>query len=484
MRIFVIVWFLLGAIAFPALAQQKAVILGKVSGGESDTIMIAIQTNSLDPKEEQYKAIVNHRGQFRFDIPLAIGTVAELVYEEEDVRIFLSPGEPLQVSFRANRMIPSIRFKGNKEKENQFLIRYEKKFVENEDYQVLPDLIHYREAEFTEFVDERKENMLGLFEKLDGKHQFSQEFREYLLAEIEYTWANDKLTYADLRERIVHGQPRLTLSPGYYDFLQDVELNNLPALYNPIFTTFLKNYFHHQAALSYRRKTDKNYYMANYEEARKILQGDIRSHVLGQILYESFRFGHIQYSNEMLADYQKLEHKQGYLDFLNIAYAANQKFAMGSPAPDFTLTTAKGETLRLQDFKGKMVYLNFWNTTCGLCLMDLSHAQNLADKLDGQPIVFVNVGMDEDQKVWQNMVTRKNLSGVHAYAKGNKAEIIQKYNLGDLPAYFLIDDDGTFLSVKPKRPSSHEAARELQQAFEEKPGFGSLKPIKEGKKTL
>jgi thiol-disulfide isomerase/thioredoxin len=464
---------------WPAFAQEKAVILGKVSGGESDTVMVAIQTNSLDPKEEQFRAILNQDGQFRLDIPLTKGTIAELVFEDDATSIFLAPGEPLTLSFRARKMLSSIKFKGNKMGENLYLTKFEKKFVEDEAYQVLPDIIFYKEAEFTQFLDERKENMLGFFEQYNAKYQFSAEFKEYALAEIEYGWANDKLTYADLREHIVNGEPRLTLTPTYYGFLAKVELNDPAALASPTYTTFLKNYFQYQATLGHRQKTDRDYFKANYEAAKKVLQGDVRSHVLGQILYESFRFGHIRLSEEMLADYRKLNNKKEYLHYLEEVYAANRKFALGSPAPDFALTTAQGNPVRLSDFKGKWVYLSFWTTTCGPCLVDMPYAQKLADKLDGKPIVFISVGLDENQQAWQTAVTKKTLSGIHLYGPGMKSEVAQNYNLGDLPAYFLIDADGTFLSVKPKRPSNNELAKELLQAIEQKPGLGLAPPAKQ-----
>lgn len=463
---------------YTAFAQEKAIILGKVSGGASDTVMVAIQPNSLDPKELQFKAILNDDGQFRLEIPLSKGTMAELVYEEQATSLFLFPGAPLELSFKARKMLSSIKYKGNKMGENLYLAKFEKKFVEDEAYQVLPDIIFYKEKEFTTFLDERKENMLGFFEQYNDKYGFSPEFKEYALAEIAYSWANDKLTYADLREHIVNGEPRLTLTPTYYDFLGKVELDNQAALVSQTYTNFLKSYFQYQASLGHRQKTDRDYYKVNYEAAKTVFRGDVRSHVLGYILNESLRFGHLRFSEEMLADYRKLEPKKEYLAFLEATYAANQKFALGSPAPDFALTTATGQTVRLSDFKGKLVYLNFWTTTCGLCLVDMQYAQKLIEKFEGKPIVFISVGLDEDQKAWQTMVTKKNLGGIHVYSPGLESEVIKNYSLGDLPAYFLIGEDGTFLSVKPKRPSNNEAARELLQAIEQKQGIGLAKPVK------
>jgi hypothetical protein len=97
--------------------------------------------------------------------------------------------------------------------------------------------------------------------------------------------------------------------------------------------------------------------------------------------------------------------------------------------------------------------------------MDMPYAQDLAKKMEGRDIVFLNIGMDKDEKAWRNMVTKKQLLGVHAYGKTASADLKKLYELKENPAYFLIAEDGTFLNTKPKRPSSHGSTDEIAQSF-------------------
>ena len=48
----------------------------------------------------------------------------------------------------------------------------------------------------------------------------------------------------------------------------------------------------------------------------------------------------------------------------------------GNPAPDFQLTTLEGEKVKLSDYKGKKVILNFWATWCPPCKAEMPHMQN------------------------------------------------------------------------------------------------------------
>lgn len=67
----------------------------------------------------------------------------------------------------------------------------------------------------------------------------------------------------------------------------------------------------------------------------------------------------------------------------------------GKPAPDFTLTTLDGKTVKLSDYKGKKVILNFWATWCPPCKAEMPHMQNFYEenKDNGIEILAVNLTM-------------------------------------------------------------------------------------------
>jgi len=68
------------------------------------------------------------------------------------------------------------------------------------------------------------------------------------------------------------------------------------------------------------------------------------------------------------------------------------------PAPDFTLETLDGKTMRLSDFHGKAVLLNFWATWCGPCKIETPWLVELQDKYGSQGLQIVGVAMDDSGK--------------------------------------------------------------------------------------
>ena len=87
--------------------------------------------------------------------------------------------------------------------------------------------------------------------------------------------------------------------------------------------------------------------------------------------------------------------------------------------------------------------------------------------LENRNIVFINIALDENEGAWYQLVTAKKLLGVHLrLTSGSRAALAQAYALQEVPTYMLIDEDGTFLNIKPKRLRSRAAVDEINQSFD------------------
>ena len=68
----------------------------------------------------------------------------------------------------------------------------------------------------------------------------------------------------------------------------------------------------------------------------------------------------------------------------------------GAPAPDFTLKTLDGKTLKLSDLRGKAVLLNFWATWCAPCKIETPWIVDLQNQYGPQGLQVVGVSMDDE----------------------------------------------------------------------------------------
>ena len=74
-----------------------------------------------------------------------------------------------------------------------------------------------------------------------------------------------------------------------------------------------------------------------------------------------------------------------------------KKQAERKKAPDFELKDGAGRTVRLSDYKGKIVVLDFWATWCGPCKAEIPWLNELSRKYEAEGVVVLGISMDEDR---------------------------------------------------------------------------------------
>src|SRR3989442_11233541 len=74
--------------------------------------------------------------------------------------------------------------------------------------------------------------------------------------------------------------------------------------------------------------------------------------------------------------------------------AKYEPLLVGMTAPDFRLPDLQGKTQRLSDYRGKVVFLNFWATWCKPCKEEMPSMQVLWENLKNQDFMMLAVSMD------------------------------------------------------------------------------------------
>lgn len=136
----------------------------------------------------------------------------------------------------------------------------------------------------------------------------------------------------------------------------------------------------------------------------------------------------------------------------------------GQIAPGFNYENHKGGTTKLDDFKGKYVYIDVWATWCGPCRMEIPHLKKTEEAFHGKNIEFVSLSIDamKDHDKWKNFVTEKQLGGVQLMAdKDWNSDFALAFGIQSIPRFILIDPDGKVVNADAPRPSSPELAKLL-----------------------
>ena len=136
----------------------------------------------------------------------------------------------------------------------------------------------------------------------------------------------------------------------------------------------------------------------------------------------------------------------------------------GQPAPDFSLSTPDGKTMKLSDFRGKAVLLNFWATWCEPCKVEMPWFIDLQKKYASQGLQVLGVAMDDASPADISSFAGK--LGVNYPILIGKEEIGAQYGGIDyLPSTFYITKDGKILDHMFGLVSRSEIESNIQKAL-------------------
>jgi peroxiredoxin len=118
----------------------------------------------------------------------------------------------------------------------------------------------------------------------------------------------------------------------------------------------------------------------------------------------------------------------------------------GYPAPDFELANLKGEKVRLSDYRGMPVILNFWATWCGPCRAEFPEFQAAAvDNADRLVIIGVNNTYADNPEAVPEFV--REMGVTFPILLDNEQQVVNAYNVLGLPTTVFIDSKGVVNEV-------------------------------------
>jgi peroxiredoxin len=147
--------------------------------------------------------------------------------------------------------------------------------------------------------------------------------------------------------------------------------------------------------------------------------------------------------------------------------AATATVTPQTPAPDFTLRSAEGRNLRLQEQRGQVVLVNFWASWCGPCKQEMPHLNRLYDKYRASGFVLLGVNIDDDPRAASSAAARMGLR-FPVLLDADKA-VSRLYDLGSMPATVLVDRDGRvrFLHRGYREGVEDEYERQIRELVKE-----------------
>jgi len=273
--------------------------------------------------------------------------------------------------------------------------------------------------------------------------------------------------------------------PSFYSFLDDLSFNE--AFCKTKSAKRLANfYLNSQAREAFREKSDSLWWEDNFAWKLDYISSQPKS-MWNDLLALSVIQEYPQnlYIDSFFYMIQSFQKKMNTHIFVNQNFELLKKntagyFALmpGKPAPNFELPDSTGKLHQLTDFKGKIVYIDFWGTWCYPCIQEIPDALKLQEKYKNEPVVFLYVAMESEDKIeeWKQFIAGKNeqfgellenkpFPGIHLVAKKQtRNEQIAPYKINMAPTHVLIDHYGNI--AKPRADRSDKIAEQIDALLE------------------
>lgn len=128
----------------------------------------------------------------------------------------------------------------------------------------------------------------------------------------------------------------------------------------------------------------------------------------------------------------------------------------GQPAPDFALKSSTGENLRLSEYRGDVVMINFWATWCGPCRQEMPLLDELYSRYQRVGFSLLGVNIDDDSGKAMKMVSDLGVTFPVLFDSGK--EVSRLYEVEAMPVTVIVDREGTVRHVHHGYKPGYEQA--------------------------
>ncbi len=119
----------------------------------------------------------------------------------------------------------------------------------------------------------------------------------------------------------------------------------------------------------------------------------------------------------------------------------NPRRAREAYAPDFSITTADGEHLTLDDLRGKVVVLDFWGTWCPPCVESIPSLRSLHKKFSKEhSFMLIGVSSDAEEETWKAFTAKEKMIWPQYWDRDRRVQ--RAFNVRAFPTYIVIDHEG------------------------------------------
>lgn len=445
----------------------------KIQSGQSSSIIFDFQNLNDSVKLQLYnlpilklskfdntQLIVHGEKRKMITLPCEFPSLIHAFIGNNGYMFYVIPKDTLKitVSFTDSSKIQSISFTGNTKLICDYYLEKQQELGYH-DLRIPLNRVSGNPDDILKNTDSLLFKELSFISNYPNKNQLPEWFVKTEISEITYLCNSFK--YSQEAYVTKHLKKTFNPNPDYYRSIDTLKIDNQDALYSYWYYFFLKSYLVYRKlnleGLSTKDRMDLTTKTA-LEQASINLSKEVRDIFSYDYLYSYLKWtknlddfdsifsaGKGNFTNQeyltILTSYRN-ELTDSLVQKRNDEASATSAKSLkaNDPIPYFYLQNIDGIYFTPENFKDKIVYINFWATWCKSCIATIPHKNNLIEKYkDNKEVVFLNICISSDNETWKKILKEKPMAGINLFANENWSTIIgQNFGIDALPAYFLV----------------------------------------------
>jgi thiol-disulfide isomerase/thioredoxin len=453
---------------FNSLAQNF-VIKGKIKNPLENRVSIAIY--NLYDDDIKVKIPLDVNGEFYYSTKL--NDVAFLQFDHSGINsdstwqlkdIIIEPNDEVEMDFDAKNFWESVAFKGkSSEKFNYYKEFLFEKALKTE----WVDQFYLWAIDFSKPMDEQLKLLdnaeIEQYKMLEKyKNKVSDVFYKIQQAECKAEVSNLRwIVLYNLRPvRQLNNQQK----EAFYTYLpsqSDTTAKGSKYLY---YIIQLMEYIYNEMPISSKSiNIDTVSQMIKY---KLLLNPNIAERLSSENTLITLKINGI--NEESLKQYNEFKSLYPQSKYQNKIENIYQTKLQNKGSTAFAFKTLENNELKIEDFKGKIVLLDFWASWYKPCLAEMRHANKVKEHFKNRnDLVFLYLSSDTDEQEWKDAIEKYKITGINGMmSQAGIDEVRRKFMVSNVQTYKLILKDGSMLNKTVPRPS-HNEGKDLINLLEE-----------------
>jgi len=434
MRFLIFIFGLLPAVLF---AQEKVSLSGLVNNPIEGDIELVVDPHYIG-EEPPADIIPIVDGQFIHAFSMDKPQWIKFRYNAQATQLYVEPGDSLEIKFDAEDLTGSLQLDGKGAANNQFWMAFTQDTLNMPDSKELKDKMKDSSIDAWEiFLFNKKRAFKQFFEDNQTEYNISYDFEKYIKASWDYYYLNNLMAYPIERAQVSANKLVQRIPEVMFDVIKEETVLNPAAIIDPNYRSFL-NYFIRYKAVednAFNKFEDKTQWLRLQQRAaEKYLDTEPLQYALANLLMDHGTAAKRSTTRNMFKTMRLVDPESGYHNIVEqqigewmaqeeeagekltkeeiLAEIEKDREKLKEQDGKFRLNDVEGNKIAIEDYIGKVIYLDVWASWCGPCIKQLPAAKALKEKFtpeEKEQIVFMYISIDDHESRWKGFTFARRL---------------------------------------------------------------------------